>query len=200
MSSTAHWWNAVGLFLVVLWLIQRWRTGWLWFAAAGVGALILSLTPFYGHAPRYWLSGLTPNMSVPLLVLLVASIIRRASGRIFFRARDWRAAWIFGAVASFVLYPSALGLGLRNFDSYSLGWPWLEWLPSLALFGAVATVTGLLVWRGNRFGWVLLLAAVAYALRLQESHNLWDYLLDPLFAAVSLLAAGWLIWRRSERG
>ena len=137
------------------------------------------------------------NISVPLLAVLAVSILQRAGGVEVFRAREWKAAWIFGAAASLVLYPSALGLGLRNFDAYSLGWPWLAWLPSLLLFGGVALTAGLLVWRGNRFGWVLATAAAAYLGRWQESNNFWDYLLDPLFGAFSLFAAVRLWLRRS---
>jgi uncharacterized membrane protein YhaH (DUF805 family) len=56
-----------------------------------------------------------------------------------------------------------------------------------------------LVWRGNRFGWVLVVAAAAFLLGFQESSNLWDYLIDPLYAVVSLVACAALILRRSLR-
>ena len=197
MSATAYWWNAAGLFLLILWTIQRWCPGWRWLFASALGAALLSVIPFFGHPPRFWLSGLTPNISVPLLVLLAVSILQRAGGFPLFRPREWRAAWLFGAVASLALYPSALGLGLRNFDAYSLGWPWLEWFPSLLLFGCAAVTAGFLLWRGNRFGWVLVAAAAAYLARWQESNNFWDYLLDPLFGAVSLVAALVLFLRRA---
>jgi hypothetical protein len=197
MTASAYWWNAAGLFLLILWMIQRWRPGWRWLFASVLGAAVLTAIPFFGHPPRFWLSGLTPNISVPLIVLLVVSILQRAGGVALFRPREWRAVWIFGAVASLALYPSALGLGLRNFDTYSLGWPWLESLSSLALFGGVAVTAGFLVWRGNRFGWVLVTAAAAYLARWQESNNFWDYLLDPLFGAASLVAVLVLFLRRS---
>jgi len=196
MSAAAYWWNALGLFLLLLWVIQRWRAGWRWFFVSAFAAAVVSVVPFFGHPPRFWLSSMAANVSVPLLILVMASIWQRASGAAVFRARDWSAAWIFGAVAALTLYPSALGLGWRNFDAYSLGWPWLDWLSSLFLFGSAALTAGFLVWRGNRFGWVLVAAAAAYAARWQESHNFWDYLLDPLFAAVSLLAAVRLFLRR----
>jgi uncharacterized membrane protein (GlpM family) len=197
MSISAYWWNALGLFLLLVWVIQRWRPGWRWLLVSALGAGAVSVIPFFGHPPRFWLSGLTPNISVPLLALLAASIVRRAGGPAFFRPREWRAAWIFGAAASWALYPSALGLGLRNFDAYALGWPWLEWLPSLLLFGGTALTAGCLVGRGNRFGWVLVAAAVAYLTGLQESRNFWDDLLDPLFGAASLVAVVVLGLRRS---
>lgn len=196
MTASAYWWNAAGLFLLILWLLQRWRPGWRWFLVSALGAAVAGIIPFFGHAPRYWLSGLTPNLSVPLLAVLAASILQRAGGGAVFRPREWRAAWIFGAAVSLVLYPSALGLGLRNLDTYSLGWPWLESFPSLALFGGVAATAGFLVWRGNRFGWVLVAAAAAHLTRRQESNNFWDYLLDPLFGVASLVAVSLLFLRR----
>lgn len=197
MSTLAYWWNAIGLFLLLLWVVQRWKAGWRWFVVSALGSVVVCLIPFFGHPPRFWLSSMAANISVPLLAVLAVSILQRAGGVEVFRAREWRTAWIFGAAASLVLYPSALGLGLRNFDAYSLGWPWLAWLPSLLLFGGVALTAGLLVWRGNRFGWVLAAAAAAYLGRWQESNNFWDYLLDPLFGAFSLFAAVRLWLRRS---
>ncbi len=199
MSASAFWWNVFGLFLVLTWILQRppWRGPGLVLAVAL--AAILSLTPFFGHVPRYWLSGLTPNVSVPLFVLLLASLVERAGGPAVFRRREWHAAWVFGATSALVLYPSALGLGLPWFDSYALGWPWLDWKMSLVLFGAVALTAAVLLWRGNRFGWIPALASAAYLARLQESHNFWDYLVDPLYAAASLLAATRMVAQRLLR-
>ena len=199
MSASAFWWNAFGLFLVLTWILQRprWRGPGLALAAAG--AAILSLTPFFGQVPRYWLSGLTPNVSVSLIVLLLASLVQRAGGPAVFRRREWHAAWIIGTIWALVLYPSALGLGLPWFDSYALGWPWLDWKMSSLLFGAVALTAAALLRRGNRFGWIPALASAAYMVRLQESHNFWDYLVDPLYAAVSLLAVARMVALRLLR-
>ncbi|MEX1111704.1 MAG: hypothetical protein WEB31_07875 [Chthoniobacterales bacterium] len=199
MSTAAFWWNAAGLFLLILWSIQRLGRGGRWFLLAALGAAAVSAIPFSGHVPRYWLSGLTPNLSVPLFALLAVSIVQRAGGGTIFRPREWQTAWIFGAVASFALYPSALGLGWRNFDTYSLGWPWLEWARSLLLFGPVAALSALLTWRGNRFGWVLAASSAAFLFGGQESHNFWDYVLDPLYGAVSLVAVAVLAARRLTR-
>jgi len=186
---------SVALFLILVWLLQRLLRGRWGLLFSALGAVLLLIIPVFGHPSHYWVAALAANVSVPLAALLVASIAARAGFPPLFRAQEWRACWIFGAVASFVLYPSALGLGLRNFDSYALGWPWLDSAMSLALFGAVALTSAFLVCRGNRFGWVLLLSSVAYLLRIQESQNFWDYLMDPLYAAVSLLACLTMILR-----
>jgi len=199
VSVSAWLWNAFGLFLLLVWLLQRLLPGRRGLFFSALGAAILSFVPFFGHEPRYWLCGLTPNISVPLLVMLLASIVARAGFGCFFRAHEWRAAWIAGALAAVLLYPSGLGLGLRNFDSYSLGWPWLDWRASAVLFGLTAVATFGLIARGNRFGWVLVLVSVAYLLRIQESANFWDYLVDPLYAVISLCVCLGLVFRGKAR-
>lgn len=200
MNTSASLWLSVALFLLLLWLLQRLLRGRWGLLFSALGAALLLIVPILGHPARYWVAALAANVSVPLVALLVASIAARAGMTPLFRAREWRACWIFGAVAAFVLYPSALGLGLRNFDSYALGWPWLDSAVSLALFGIVALTSALLVYRGNRFGWVLVLSSVAYLFRIQESQNFWDYLVDPLYAALSLLACLAMLVRRRPGG
>lgn len=189
MNSGAYWWNLAAVFLLLVWLLQSFRPGRRGLIVSVLGAALLSAIPFFGHELRYWLGGLTPNVSIPLFVLLLVGILERAGLPALFRSRDWLAAWFFGAGAALFLYPSSLGLGLRNFDSYSLGWPWLDWRASLLLFGPVALCAAILLRRGNRFGWVLVLVSAGFLLRFQESSNFWDYLLDPLYAVVALLLA-----------
>ena len=200
MNSHAWLWQLAGLFLLLLWLLQRLLRGRWGLLASALGAALLLCVPIFGHPARYWVAALAANVSVPLVALLVASVAARAGFPPLFRAREWRTAWIFGALSALVLYPSALGFGLRDFDSYALGWPWLDSAMSLALFGLVALTSAFLVYRGNRFGWVLLLSSVAYLFRIQESQNFWDYLVDPLYAALSLLACLAMIVRLRSVG
>ena len=118
-------------------------------------------------------------MSIPLFGLVFVVILGRIFHWKIFSSRDWNTAWIFGAVASFVLYPSALGL--THIDTYSWGWA------PHALVAALALITIFLLWKRNRFGIVLLLAIFAFAFHVQASANLWDYLIDPIFGAVSII-------------
>jgi hypothetical protein len=199
-TSVAIWTFLVPLLL--LWWVFQWAAGlrgWIATTVAGVAALGAVLFPWFGHSLPHWSAGLSANFSVIMAVLLLVGIVSRAGGCGFFRERDWSAAWIFGAVASLLLYPSALGLGPQNFDSYALGWPWLFRGQSLVLFGGTGLTAALLLWCGNRFGYVLLLALLAYATGFQESENLWDYLLDPVYGAVSLLVVLWSAVRRFNR-
>ena len=62
---------------------------------------------------------------------------------------------------------------------------------------ASALLTVGLLWKQNRFGVVLLLAILAYRLRLLESTNYWDYLVDPIGWVVSMIALGWRLLPRA---
>lgn len=141
-------------------------------------AFFLLRIPFGGWHFFAWVRVLEPNPSFTLTGLLAVALAQRLSGKKIFRAHDWRAAWIIGAVAALVLYP--MGLGLTSIDPYT--WGWWRWLPILT-----AAVAALLLLRGNRFGPVLLLPFVGFLLHLQESTNFWDAVIDPFYGGVSLL-------------
>jgi len=197
MKTAVVIWTFLVPLLLLWWIFLRAAglRGWISTLVAGVAALAATFFPWFGHPLPFWSASLSANFSAIMVVLLIVGILDRAGARVIFRPQDWSAAWIFGAVASSLLYPSALGLGPQNFDSYALGWPWLFWGQSLALFGGTGLAAALLIWRGNRFGYVLGLALLGYAAGLQESENLWDYLLDPVYGAVSLLVVLWTLLR-----
>jgi hypothetical protein len=164
-------------------------------AALGVAAIMV-LVPWGGHWLPFWTGGLAGTFSVPLAAILMVGLAGRTVGRPLFRSSEWTAAWGFGVVASVLLYPRALGFGPRNFDAYSLGWPWLIPSQSFVLIMAVAVAAAVLIWRGNRFGFVLLLTLAAYPTGLQESANFWDYVQDPVYGILSMLVLlGWLAGR-----
>lgn len=198
MTAPATLWAAITLFLLVVWLVQRLPgvRGTFGLLLAVVIGLAAVFNGWSGPSLPFWLGGLNAQTGAVMAALLVIGICQRAGLGELFRPREWRAAWIFGCVAALLLYPSALGLGWRSFDVYSLGWPWLEWVGSLLLFGPVAVTAGMLVGRGNRFGWVLALASAFYLVRAFESHNFWDYLMDPLYGSVSLAVVFWQAGRR----
>ena len=75
-----------------------------------------------------------------------------------------------------------MALGLGSVDPYEWGW---QFSP---LFVVMGVLTAWLLWRGYRFGLVLLIAGAAFHLRLLESTNYWDYLLDPVYFVVSIIA------------
>lgn len=193
-------WAAFVLWLLLAAGLQRVFPRW------GRAALLLAagavLIPWWGHWLPFWTSGLAANFSVTLAAILVAGVAGRVFGRPLFGRKEWTAAWSFGVASSVLLYPSALGLGPRNFDAYALGWPWLFPGQSFALIMGVALAAAALLWCGNRFGFVLLLALALYPTGFQESANFWDYIQDPVYGILSVLVLlGWLSWRvfRSRR-
>ena len=179
---------AICPWLAVTWclvqIVRSWHLGLrglpLLAVTSAIGVVILAV-PFEGLAVARWVAGLNANFSIPLTGLLAVSIWERVFERPLFSEREWTTAWGFGAVGGLALYPMALGLG--TFDPYEWGWPFSP------LFIVVGALTAWLMWRQNRFGVLLLLAALAFQLRLLESTNYWDYLLDPVYSLVSL---GWL--------
>lgn len=178
-------WLAVTWCLLVVARTVRVRLHeWALLAASGLVAIVILLLPVQGLPVARWVAGLNANFSVPLTALLVVSVCDRVFARRLLSEREWATAWVFGAVAALLLYPMALGLG--PFDPYEWGWS----LSPLSL--VIGALTAWLIWRQNRFGFVLLLAAMAFQLQLLESANYWDYLLDPIYSLVSI---GWVAGR-----
>jgi hypothetical protein len=147
--------------------------------AIAAGVLLL---PIGGIAVARWITGLNANFSIPLTGLLAVAVWERAFARSLFARQDWSAGWTFGAIGGLSLYPLALGVG--SFDPYEWGWRFSP------LFVVIAVLTGWLIWKKNRFGLLLLLAIAAFHLRLLESSNYWDYLLDPVYWCTSLVVLG----------
>jgi hypothetical protein len=154
--------------------------GWCRLTLLGLAAAGLLLLPIQGIRIAGWVRSVSASSSVPFIGLLAVAVWEGEFRRKLFSNADWIAAWAFGALAGLGLYPLALGWG--NFDPYEWGWSFSP------LFAISAVLTALLLWKRNRFGLLLLLAIAAYHLRLLESANYWDYLLDPVYCFVSLLA------------
>lgn len=157
--------------------------GWSRLACLALAAAGVLLVPVGGMPVAGWVRGLNANFSLPFTALLAAAVGETEFRRRVLAEREWTTAWVFGAVAGLGLYPLALGWG--SFDPYEWGWRFSP------LFVASAVLTTLLLWKRSRFGLVLLLAIAAYHLRLLESANYWDYLLDPVYCLVSIIVLGW---------
>jgi len=194
MTAAVATWSWLGLCLVLAWLIFhalrlvpriRGQRHLVCLVALMIAGAITQIR-WFGYPLSYWSASLAANFSVNLILLLAIWAAEQLTGRKFFRSADWRSAWFFGAVASVLLYPSALGLGPGSADAYSLGWPWLS-TTSVALFAGVAACAAILFLYGNRFAFLLLLATAAYPLQFQESLNFWDYILDPVYGAASIV-------------
>lgn len=156
-----------------------------------IGALLLAFfalrIPVGGWPLFAWCRMLEMNPSFTLTGLLCVALWQRLSCKLIFRAEDWRAAWVVGAIAAFALYP--LGLGLTSIDPYTWGWG------SVVPISTSVAASGLLI-AGNRFGMLLLLPLLGSLFHLQESANFWDAFMDPFYGAISLGACFYLLLRR----
>ncbi|GHU05706.1 hypothetical protein FACS1894158_09390 [Betaproteobacteria bacterium] len=164
------------LLLVVLLGWRRWPVLFL---------LIVPLPVGDGVSLFGMLRGLFGGLSVTTVVLLLALTAQKTKEIPVFAGQEtkWLPALI--ALTALLFYPPALGLGLL--DPYVWGYDEALVLPLLV--GALALAAWLANWRASALA--LVLALTLWRLRLLESANLWDYLLDPLlaFAALGMLAA-----------
>lgn len=142
-------------------------------------AVALTLLPLGTCPLGGWVMTLLPNVSIPWIFLLLDAAWRSLGGGGFLPARSWRSGWIYGALLGFLLYPAALGLG--GWDPYAWGWD------STWLFVPFLLLSLCLLLKNDPFGLVLAAGVAAYNLRILESTNLWDYLLDPIFWTVSCI-------------
>jgi hypothetical protein len=165
--------------------------GWGRLSFLGLMAAGFLLLPVQGYSIAGWVRGVNANFSVPFTALIALAVWEGEFGRRFFSKADWATAWAFGTAVGLCFYPLALGWG--SFDPYEWGWSFSP------LFIASAVLTAFLLWKQNRFGLLLLLAIAAYHLRVLESANYWDYLLDPLYCVVSVLALGWRLLSRARQ-
>jgi hypothetical protein len=149
-------------------------------------ALAVLLVPIAGLPVWSWLFSYYPNPCLPMLGLLIARRCPRFMGVTFFQQADWTATWTFGAVVGSVIYLQPLVWG--GFDFYYWGWD-SDHAAWLLAAGAVAFLAA-----GNRFGVLLLMALVAFAISGLESSNCWDYIIDPVYWLASMIVVtrqGW---------
>jgi hypothetical protein len=166
---------------------------------AGASAIV-ALAPIGALPVAGLLRGVVGDLSLTTLVLLLRGMLRNIRGGDRTDARTTLTLQGLVLLAGVVLYPLALGFGA--WDPYRLGYgnPWL-----LATLLAVALGALVLDIPVVTFG--IALGVQAWALGACESHNLWDYLIDPLvfaWAAAALLFRGARAplrrcWRRQER-
>ena len=123
------------------------------------------------------------TLSVSMLVLLTFQLCVNWRFVETLSASVWRNMNVFWLITGAVLYPAALGL--FDEDTYSYGFQnTMSWC---VLGVSVAAV----VCKYRILGFCLAFSVLAHQLKLQESRNLWDYMIDPwlwIAAAVSLFA------------
>jgi hypothetical protein len=172
---------AAGAAGLVAWLTARRR----WAAVAAlVAALLAAGIRTEGIPLGGFLRGMAGDFSITTMLMLAAALSATLTGRPALDAPARTALYGWAAAAGLVLYPTTLGLS--RLDPYELGYR-----PRALL--ALVAVLAIAWWWGRRGAAVVLATGVgAFNLRVLESVNLWDYLLDP---ALVLWAWGALLWR-----
>ncbi len=144
---------------------------------------IAAFVPVGGLSIAGYLRGVTGDVSVTTLVLLVAASIACLFDKNAYTPRSFSVLMLLVLGGGLSLYPFALGF--TYFDSYALGY-------GSKAFIAVLFLLTLGAWYFERYLIVvcLVLAVWAYIIGMYESRNLWDYLIDPM---ITLYALVWLV-------
>ncbi|MBP7142495.1 MAG: hypothetical protein KBA71_11355 [Opitutaceae bacterium] len=167
---------------------QKWGLGLV--ACGGVFILVKGL-PLWTLVFSFY-----PNPSLPLMGLVMIALWKQMTGWTVFRPEEWRAAWIFGAVAGSTLYLHSFMYG--PVDLYFFGWDSEPVIVCTAGFGLIFLVNG------NRFGILFIAALLAFGMDILGSANGWDYVIDPAYWLIGMgvtLSKGsaWFVRRSRAR-
>lgn len=145
--------------------------------------LVLGAWPVHETDCSGFILAHTGTLSVPIFILLSLELLA-AWGLVRPQCpRHRRNANVFWVMCGALVYPSALGF--TNADTYAIGYfKSMAWCV-LALSGIA------LICRQKLLALCLAAAVLVHQLRLLESPNLWDYLIDPWLC---LAAAFQLVW------
>jgi hypothetical protein len=153
------------------------------------GAILVALAiPFGGMSGAEYVRGITGDLSIATLALLLPLVLPRTNGRAPSRAKtlsEFNLTLLLLACAAVALYPMALGIGM--FDPYRLGFGNLWFIAGLLFMASAAWIR-----QYTLIALGLSLAVLAWSVGWYESNNIWNYLLDPW---VSIYALGVLIKR-----
>ena len=151
-------------------------------ATALISASVLSalaFIPIYEVSTVLRLKGLFADLSLTTLTLLVLWPVLRLK-KISLNNPDSAGLCAVVLVLAVTLYPMALGVGA--YDPYALGFrPWAL-LTAIAALGVLATLRGYLVSKT-----IVVVVLIGYWLRVLDSQNLWDYLIDPILAIFAII-------------
>jgi hypothetical protein len=142
-----------------------------------LGSLVI--LPLGDFPVARWIHGYCANLSIPLAIWLLHVVITPLLPRPLLDERSQRKMAWFAFLIGLALYPAALGLG--SVDPYVLGWR------SWGIVLGFAFWTAILLLRRDPFGHVLLLSGIAWQLGVLESNNAWDYVVDPVLWAISVV-------------
>ena len=130
-----------------------------------------------------YLYGMVGELSILTLALMIVFVMKRFFRRNILPTGDPSVLFYGIAVIGMILYPTALGLS--KWDLYRFGYNTTFLLPPLL-------IAVLMTWfSGHRMtAMIILVAIIAHNLRLFESDNLWDYLIDPFITIYAFVWVG----------
>ena len=144
-------------------------------------AISLLLMPLNEVPVFYYLrSFYIGDLSITSTLFFSAYIIQSSGKKVLYQPAEQKQLILLVVLGGLFLYP--LALGLVQLDPYRLGYQ-----PQIML--SMLFFAGLYFWYKQYYFLVLVLtsAVLCFNLRLLESNNLWDYLLDTLLLAVFLI-------------
>jgi hypothetical protein len=144
---------------------------------------LLLMLPLGDYPGWYYVRSIFGDSAVTALLFYIAVILQQHLSWQLYQDNELVLLRRLVLATAILLYPSALGL--TQFDSYSLGY-------SNPVLLAVLFIITLFFWLRKYYflAVIVTVAVVAFSLQLLESHNLWDYLIDPVFIVMVLLT--WL--------
>jgi hypothetical protein len=182
LSVWALVWLLLALRLPLVMRLAPWQR-------AGVLLLIyiMVLLPIFGWSLAGRLRGFFGDLSTTSALLLGAALFTRlrflSSGNAapLWNVRERFSLLLFISILALLLYPFALGIG--TLDPYRAGFGSVSLLLMLALLSLWFMRRGLYL-----LPLVSALAVMAWSMRLLESTNVWDYLLDAPLAIYALVS------------
>lgn len=144
---------------------------------------VVTFWPVNGLSVAGYLRGVTGDVSVTTLILLVAASISRLCDVEVYHPRSSFVLMLVVLGGGLLLYPSALGM--THFDVYGLGY-------GSKTFVAVLFLVSVAAWHYELYlvALCVCLGVLAYLVGMYESRNLWDYLIDPL---ITVYAVFWML-------
>ncbi len=176
------------VFAPALAMVRRLVTGTMTAVAIALAITAMAIVPLGQTSVVVYLRGLFGDLSMPSVALLAVWAFSSMKPIQSDESQKLIACSVIAA-AGLGFYLTALGLGA--FDPYTLGF---DPLPLAVVIALTCLVT---IWIGWTVAALCLLAAlIGYQLQVLPSHNLWDYVLDPLLWMFSLGYVSVRIWRR----
>ncbi|MEQ1913735.1 MAG: hypothetical protein HOP24_07175 [Sideroxydans sp.] len=147
---------------------------------------VIAMVPVAGLSLAGALRGMLGDLSTTSTLLLSAALFTRlrflvnGNAAPLWNARERFSVLLFISVLALLLYPFALGIG--TLDPYRAGFGSVSLLLMLALLSLWFMRRGLYL-----LPFVCALSVMAWSMRLLESTNLWDYLLDAPLAIYAIV-------------